>query len=122
MEGVWEEFQTMQDKNIPRFKVLKQITTSTLIQKGVMQEGNVYDFHEWNCSLAMKSVFDHKKDECIEIEGLIQGIQSKILASIEEIIGTRCPHFQHFECRRIEYKDEVCLLQRVGVYQEESIE
>lgn len=78
----------MQDETIPRLKVLKQIPTSMLIQGGVIQEGNVYDFHGWYCSFAMKkSVFDHAKDECMEMEGSILEIQSKILTSIEELLG-----------------------------------
>lgn len=73
----------MQDKKIPLIKILKWIPTSTLIQ-----EGNVYDFHGWYCSLVIrKSVFAHAKDECIEMERSIQEIQSKILTSIEELLG-----------------------------------
>lgn len=61
---------------------------STFIQEGVVQEGNVYDFPAWYCSLAMrKSVYDHAKQECMEMEGSIQEIQSKILTSIKELLG-----------------------------------
>lgn len=48
----------------------------------------MYDFHGWYCSLGTrKSVFDNAKQECMEMEGSIQNIQSKILASIEELFG-----------------------------------
>lgn len=48
----------------------------------------MYDFHGCYCSLAMrKSMFDHARDECVEMEGSILERQSQILTSIEELLG-----------------------------------
>lgn len=34
-----------------------------------------------------KSTYDHARKDCVEMEGSIQGIQSKILSSMEELLG-----------------------------------
>lgn len=46
------------------------------------------DFQGWYCSLAMsKSTYDHARQDCAKMEGSIQEIQSKILTSIDELLG-----------------------------------
>lgn len=44
LEGVWDDFQPVQEKTIPCLKVLKRIPTPTLIQERVIQVGDGYDF------------------------------------------------------------------------------
>lgn len=38
LEGVWDDFQTIQDKTIPRLKVLNKIMMSMLIREGIVHE------------------------------------------------------------------------------------
>lgn len=54
LEGIWDEFQLIQEKTIPRLKVLKRIPMPTLIHEGVLHEGDIYDFQGWYCLLAMR--------------------------------------------------------------------
>lgn len=84
LEGVWDEFQPIQENTIPRLRVLKRIPMPMLIHEGVVHEGDIYDFQGWYCSLAMwKSTCEHARKDCAKREGSIQEIQSKILTSIE---------------------------------------
>lgn len=88
MEGVWEEFRPIQEKTIPRLRALKKIPNSNLVSENIVHSGDRYDFHGWYCSLAVKkSTYENAQSSCMEMEGLIQDIQMKILASIEELLG-----------------------------------
>lgn len=84
LEGVWDDFQPVKEKAIPHLKVLKRIPTPTLIQEGVIQAGDVYDFQGWYYSLAMqRSSYDHARQECTVMEGSIQENNKKSLLPLK---------------------------------------
>lgn len=88
LEGVWEEFRPIQEKAIPCLQALKKVPNSTLVSENIVHNGDRYDFHGWYCSLAVKkSTYENAQSSCMEMEGLIQDIQMKILASIKELLG-----------------------------------
>lgn len=123
--SIWREFGknsgSIQDKTIPRLLALKKVPNSTLVNENIVHSGDIYDFHGWYCALALKkSAYENAQSSCMEMEGLIQDIQMKILASIEELLGVNVSDASGLHLAELRDKIKFMYFLPVGLFEEES--
>lgn len=93
-----------------------------LIQEGVIQEGNIYDFHRCHSSLMMiKTTLDRVKGECERMEESVKGIQSKILISLEELSGQEMNEEDGLDLEELKKKVKSVYFQRLKSVQESQL-
>lgn len=83
----WEDIKDIQRRIIPCLKAIRGLSQQDLVDRKVIQPGDLYDFSSWYFALVTR-VESLRKSEanCSEIEKTIRDVQDKVFYEAAEIL------------------------------------
>lgn len=85
---VYDIFTYTKDFTIQRLQALMNIPRQTLVNGGVLKEGQAYDFHRWYNLLRMRKVmFKDISNRCNQIKNVTSVIHDRIVVAAETMLG-----------------------------------